>query len=146
MDSAPALAAVAPLAPAMPQKSPIPMPEQKLFRFDVAKERRKFVRHVPAPWLSRLVTFGGGLALTAWGGYQMYLVIDVGGITFPKWALLVLFLANFSWIALAFTSGVVGFIWSLVEGRRKFETPTALTTRTGCSAVGKLRPGCGFAP
>ncbi|MGO8739185.1 glucans biosynthesis glucosyltransferase MdoH [Rhodoblastus sp.] len=127
IDSAPALAAV---APAMPQESPIPMPEQKLFRFDPAKERRKFVHDAPAPWLSRLVTYGGGLALTAWGGYQMFLVIDVGGITFLKWALLVLFLANFSWIALSFAAAVVGFLHLLIGRPGTPALPEKLTTRT----------------
>jgi membrane glycosyltransferase len=130
IDSAPSSAAVAPPAPAMPPESPIPMPEQKLFRFDVAKERRKFVRKVPTPWLSRLVTFGGGLALTAWGGYQMFLVIDVGGITFPKWTLLVLFLANFSWIALSFAAAIVGFLRLLIGRPKPAAPPDKLASRT----------------
>ena len=130
MDSAPSSAAVAPPAPAMPKDAPIPMPEQKLFRFDATKERRKFVRHVRTPWLSRLVTFGGGLALTAWGGYQMFLVIDVGGITFPKWALLVLFVANFSWIALSFAAAIVGFLHLLIGRPKPPALPDKLAKRT----------------
>jgi membrane glycosyltransferase len=129
MDSAPSSAAVAPRAPAMPKESPIPMPEQKLFRFDAAKERRKFIRNVPTPWLSRVVTYGGGLALTVWGGYQMFLVIDVGGITLLKWALLVLFLANFSWIALSFAAAIVGFLHLLVGRPRPAALPDRLNTR-----------------
>ncbi|WP_298359159.1 glucans biosynthesis glucosyltransferase MdoH [Rhodoblastus sp.] len=129
MDSAPSSAAVAPPAPAIPKDAPIPMPEQKLFRFDASKERRKFARRVRAPWLSRIVTFGGGLALTAWGGYQMFLVIDVGGITFPKWALLVLFVANFSWIALSFAAAIVGFLHLLIGRPKPPALPDKLTTR-----------------
>ncbi len=129
MDSAPPSAAVAPRAPAMPEECPIPMPAQKLFRFDAAKERRKFVRNIPAPWLSRVVTFGGGLALTAWGGYQMFLVIDVGGITFPKWTLLVLFLANFSWIAQSFAASIVGFLHLLIGRPKPAAPPDKLTAR-----------------
>ena len=68
-----------------------------------------------APWLSRFFVFGGGFALTCWGAYEMYRVIDVGGITTLKWMLLVLFLANFSWIALAFSGGVVGFVHLLSQ-------------------------------
>ena len=49
----------------------------------------------------------------------MYRVIDVGGITLLKWMLLVLFLVNFSWIALAFTSAVVGFLGLLFTRPRR---------------------------
>jgi membrane glycosyltransferase len=116
--------------PAMPEAAPLAMPEQKLFRFDARTERRQPERKFAAPWFSRLVALGGGLALTCWGGYQMYLVIDVGGITFLKWVLLVLFLANFSWIALAFSAGVVGFLHLLFGRPRPPEAPEKLVTRT----------------
>ena len=107
---APAASAPADFTPALPPESRLEMPEQKLFRFDPATERRKFVNRARTPWLSRIVTFGGGLALTGWGAYEMYRVIDVGGISFLKWVLLFLFLANFSWIALSFAASVVGFL------------------------------------
>jgi len=115
---------------AMPEESPLAMPEQSLHRFDPAQERRKMTRKPRQPWLSRTLTFGGGLALTAWGGYQMFRVIDVGGISFLKWALLVLFLANFSWIALSFCAGVVGFAHLLVTRPKQPKTPETLRTRT----------------
>jgi len=118
-------------APTMPPEAHLAMPVQSLSRFDKAQRRRwTLTSSGHAPWLARLVVFGGGLALTAYGGWQMYRVIDVGGVTLLKWALLFLFLANFSWIALAFTSGVVGFFWSLLYGREKFDMPKTLTTRT----------------
>jgi membrane glycosyltransferase len=60
----------------------------------------------------------------------MYLVIDVGGITFFKWTLLVLFLANFSWIALAFAAGVVGFLHLLIFRPRPPKAPESLAART----------------
>ncbi|MDI4641603.1 glucans biosynthesis glucosyltransferase MdoH [Rhodoblastus acidophilus] len=114
----------------MPEESPLAMPAQKLYRFDAATERRPFARKMRAPWLSRLVTFGGGLALTVWGGYEMYRVIDVGGITFLKWALLVLFLANFSWIALSFSASIVGFLHLLFARPKPPEPPEKLNSRT----------------
>jgi len=117
-------------APAMPPESPVAMPEQSLSHFDKAKERRKsIVRHV-APWFSRLVAFGGGFALTGWGAYEMYRVVDVGGITFLKWVLLVLFVANFSWIALAFSAGIVGFVHLLIRRPKPPAAPTQLHKRT----------------
>ena len=47
----------------------------------------------------------------------MYQVVDVGGVTTLKWALLALFVLNFSWIALSFASAVVGFV-ALLSQRR----------------------------
>ena len=117
-------------APALPPESPVAMPEHSLSRFDKAKERRKsLTRHI-APWLSRLVAFGGGFALTGWGAYEMYRVVDVGGITFLKWVLLVLFVANFSWIALAFTAGIVGFVHLLFKRPKPPAPPQQLEKRT----------------
>ena len=118
-------------APIMPPESPIAMPVQSLSRFDT-KARRKplMTTKTHSPWLARLVVFGGGLGLTAYGAHEMYKVVEVGGVTFLKWALLLLFVANFSWIALAFTSGIVGLVWTLIYGRTRFEQPTTLTAKT----------------
>ena len=118
-------------APAMPPESHIAMPVQSLSRFD-KRTRRKWLMPANArsPWLARLAVYGGGLALTAYGAHEMYKVVEVGGVTLLKWALLILFVANFSWIALAFTSGVVGLIWMLIWGRQRFDMPTSLESRT----------------
>ena len=61
------------------------------------------------PWLARLFVFGGGLALTAYGAHEMYQVVSVSRTTVLQWVLLALFTINFSWIALAFTSALLGF-------------------------------------
>jgi membrane glycosyltransferase len=130
-ESAPPPAQRAPVdAPPVPPERPLATPAQALFEFD-AKKRRMFL--APArrstPWLSRLVTFGGGAALTLYGGHEMYRVIDVGGVTTLKWALLALFILNFSWIALAFTSSVVGLL-ALLRGETPTPTPERLESRT----------------
>ena len=115
----------------MPAERPLAMPIQRLTRFS-DKERRP--RQAPElwylPWFSRLVVFGGGLLLTIYGAYEMYGVINVGVITALKWALLVLFVANFSWISIAFTSGILGFIWLLLRAPPKPGIPTSLRHRT----------------
>jgi membrane glycosyltransferase len=96
-------------APPTPIESRLSMPAQNLFKFDSRQRRRLAAPQLAImPWLSRLVVFGGGAALTVYGGLEMYKVIDVGGVTTLKWALLGLFVLNFSWIALSFASSIVG--------------------------------------
>lgn len=122
---------VEPIA-AMPAEQALAMPVQSLTRFDRKTQRRRNTLKASArkPWLARIAVFGGGFALTAYGAYEMYKVIDVGGVTVLKLALLFLFVANFSWIALAFTSGVVGFLWSLFARGARSAPPQPLSTRT----------------
>ncbi len=74
--------------------------------------------------------FGGGLLVTYYGTMEMYGVVSVGGTTPLEWALLVLFVANFSWIALAFTSGLYGFLWMLFFAPKAPPLPAALNART----------------
>ncbi len=119
-----------PLAPSMPPESPLEMPTQRLRKFDPTT-RYKAAKRPDAwrAWLARAVVFGGGAALTVYGGWQMWRVIDVGGVTALKLALLALFLGNFSWIALAFTGGLVGFVARLLAPRPA-PTPTELSGLT----------------
>ena len=114
-----------------PQEAPLAMPVQSLTRFS-RKERRSWAAPALAyrPWATRLFVFGGALALTFYGAYQMYKVVQVGVITLLEWALVVLFVANFSWIAVAFTSGVVGFVWLLFRAPARGALPERLTKKT----------------
>ncbi len=111
-----------------PPEAPLAMPTQSLSRFDAAGAHRAAPRRPPA--IARLVVFVGALALTLYGAVEMYGVVNVGAITTLKWALLLLFIVNFSWIALAFTSGVAGFAWLLERrGHARGPRPAALTQR-----------------
>jgi membrane glycosyltransferase len=105
-----------------PTESRLSMPAQNIFKFE-SRQRRPLAAPQLAvhPWLARLVAFGGGAALTVHGGLEMYKVIDVGGVTMLKWALLGLFVLNFSWIALSFSSSLVGLAMLL----RRRPTPIA---------------------
>ncbi len=116
-------------APPMPPESRLAMPEQGLRRYDPPRER---VGREPraATWFARLLIFGGGLALTVYGTTEMYGVVSVGGVTPLEWALLVLFVANFSWIALAFTSALYGFLWLLFAAPKPPALPGELKART----------------
>jgi membrane glycosyltransferase len=116
--------------PALPPESRLAMPQQSFRRWR-DEERRPLAdpAHATTPWLTRLVVFGGALALTAYGAREMYYVVSISGTTLLQYALLVLFTINFSWIALAFTSGVVGFI-ALLTGRTKSVHADALAQKT----------------
>ena len=115
--------------PPMPEEAPLAMPVQGLLRYSLGYNR---VGKAPAggTWLARLLIFGGALAVTCYGADQMYKVVSLGGTTALEWVLLVLFVANFSWIALAFSSAAVGFLWMLFVAPRPPGVPAALTTKT----------------
>ena len=117
-----ATAAPAPMLapePAMPPESPLAMPTQSL-RAGRAPRSAPLAASDPyrAPWLARFFVFGGGLLLTAYGTYEMYQVVSVSRTTVLQWVLVALFTVNFSWIALAFTSALLGFVSLLRRPRR----------------------------
>src|SRR6185436_442796 len=62
--------------------------------------------------------------------YEMYQVVSVSRTTVLQWLLLVLFTINFSWIALAFTSALVGFVVLLARPPALPAMPTGLRSRT----------------
>jgi membrane glycosyltransferase len=117
--------------PAMPPETPLAMPVQELSRWSHAEERRPVASDpYRAPWLARLFVFAGAAALTAYGAYEMYQVVSVSRTTVLQWLLLLLFTVNFSWIALAFTSGLLGFVSLLRRPRRLPPLPETLRSRT----------------
>jgi membrane glycosyltransferase len=115
----------------MPPEAPLAMPMQSLTRFDRRARRRNVARHRTAGcWFARALVFGGGLGLTVYGAHEMYKVVEVGGVTVLKWALLFFFVANFSWIAIAFTSAAAGFLWLLLFAPKPLPLPGSLEKRT----------------
>ncbi len=113
--------------PALPAESTLEMPAQSLSRLDAGTARRP--ASARPPWFARLFVFGVGLGLTAWGAMEMYGVVSVSGVTALQWALLILFTINFSWIALAFSSAVLGF-FVLARNPKAPLIPTELRLRT----------------
>jgi membrane glycosyltransferase len=128
--SLPRIAGAADL-PAMPAESPLVMPVQSFEKWS-KKDRYKWrdPDRNYTPWLARTAVFGGGLAVTIAGIWQMYAVVAVGGVTVLEWALLILFALNFSWIALAFSSAVVGFVSLLRRPKSWLSVPGALQAKT----------------
>lgn len=117
---------------AMPAHAPLAMPTQSLRRWSDADRRPLVAPDLwRTPWFARLVAFGGMLAITGAGSWQMYKVVEAGGVTLLEWAFLIFFVVNFSWIALAFTTGLLGLGHLLRHGlNRKPELPNALRERT----------------
>jgi len=127
----PAAPAAPRLAPATPREAPLEMPIQSLYRFD-RRTRRGWPQNsrIGATWIARFFAFGGAALLTGYGANQMYGVVSVGAVTLLEWALVVLFVINFSWIALAFCSSLVGAFWLMFLAPRASTPPTALATKT----------------
>jgi len=117
--------------PATPPEAPLAMPVQSLTRFSRAERHKLLAPQLGyTPWASRLFIFGGALALTVYGAHEMYRVVEIGEITALEWVLVVLFVANFSWIALAFASSVVGFFWLLFRDPGAGAAPSELESKT----------------
>lgn len=111
--------------PALPPERRLDMPTQSFRRWS-RSERRPLLRPDLwfTPWMSRLFVFGGALAITAYGVHEMYQVVSVSRTTSLQYLLVAFFAVNFSWIALAFTSAVLGF---LILAVKRPQTPRAIT-------------------
>ena len=112
------------LGASMPGFAPLAMPAQSFRRFS-RRDRRALLapRLAKTPILTRLAVFGGAMALTAYGAYQMFKVVSIGPITPLEWVIAVLFVITFSWITLSFSSSVVGFAWLLAHRSRRGPFP-----------------------
>jgi membrane glycosyltransferase len=115
--------------PAMPPEKHLDMPTQSLWRWSPADARTPVAEDRPA-WLARSFVFGGALLLTGYGAYEMYQVVSVSRTTVLQWLLLALFTINFSWIAVAFTSAILGFAALLRRPRGSEGLPRVLKSRT----------------
>ena len=115
----------------MPGFAPLAMPTQSFRRFSW-RDRRAWTnpRLARTPILARIGVFGGAVALTAYGAYEMYKVVGVGTTTALEWVLVVLFVLTFSWLAQSFTASVVGFIWLLTHPRKQEALPALLSEKT----------------
>jgi membrane glycosyltransferase len=126
-----AVAALPRPEPAMPPERHLDMPTQHLRRWSREDARRPVAEHLHrTPWVERALVFGGALLLTLYGAHEMYQVVSVSRTTVLQWLLLLLFTVNFSWIALAFTSGLLGFAVLLRGSRSSEPLPESLSSRT----------------
>jgi membrane glycosyltransferase len=109
----------------MPPETPAVMPEQSFRRFDPATRRADADREQGRLLPRRILVLGGAVALSAAVGYEMYQVLKVAGLTLLEAVVLVFFILNFAWIALAFMTAAVGMVLRLHGTlRRKAAVPT----------------------
>ncbi|HEY0423520.1 MAG TPA: glucans biosynthesis glucosyltransferase MdoH, partial [Rhodopila sp.] len=92
----------------LPPESPMAMSEQALRAFQ--KRDGDQEAGSGSAGLRRACILIGTAAMTIAGCYQMYEVLQVGGVTTLEWMVLCLFVLLFAWIAFSFMSALAGFL------------------------------------
>ena len=92
----------------LPPESPMVMSKQTFQGFQRREDNQKAALDSVA--LRRACIFTGTAAMTAAGCYEMYEVLQVGGVTILEWMVLFLFVLLFAWIAFSFMSVLAGFV------------------------------------
>jgi membrane glycosyltransferase len=88
----------------LPREAPIDMAVQPLRRFEPQPAPR-----FASMWARRGFILTGTAILTAAGCYEMYRVLQVGGVTVLESIILALFVLLFAWTAFSFMSALAGF-------------------------------------
>ncbi len=99
----------------LPPDMPLAMAPQALAE-PTATQRRAQFKPMPTV-LRRAYILTGTAAMTAAGGYEMYEVLQVGGVTILEGMVLGLFVMLFAWVAFSFMSALAGFAMLLVRKR-----------------------------
>ncbi|MCC7273592.1 MAG: glucans biosynthesis glucosyltransferase MdoH [Alphaproteobacteria bacterium] len=115
---------------ALPAASPLAMPRQGLWTRG-GPDAPRAAGYSGVAWTRGLV-IGTAVAATIGAALEMLYVLEVGGLTILEASILVLFVALFAWIALAFTSAVAGFVAMVGGGGR----PLGIATAGPLPAVG----------
>ena len=92
----------------LPSESPMVMSKQPLRGFQSREDDRAGALDSVA--FRRACILIGTAAMTIAGCYEMYEVLQVGGVTTLEWMVLFLFVLLFAWIAFSFTSALAGFV------------------------------------
>src|SRR5436305_126056 len=91
----------------LPAELPMAMSKQPLRAFEEREHGQNTqLNSVP---LRRACIFTATAAMTVAGCYEMYEVLQVGGVTILEWIVLFLFMLLFAWIAFSFMSALAGF-------------------------------------
>src|SRR3989440_1652851 len=99
----------------LPPESPMAMSKQPLRDFESRAGNQSAALESVA--LRRGCIFAGTAAMTGAGCYEMYEVLQVGGVTMLEWTVLFLFVPLFAWIAFSFMSALAGFAVLLLRTR-----------------------------
>jgi membrane glycosyltransferase len=99
----------------LPPESPMAMSKQPLRGFQSREGTQQAALDSVA--LRRACIFAGTAAMTVAGCYEMYEVVQVGGVTILEWMVLFLFVPLFAWIAFSFMSALAGFAVLLFRTR-----------------------------
>jgi membrane glycosyltransferase len=104
----------------LPLESPLEMSVAPLRQFRrpsrSVQQRAITARLAPrAVWFRRACIFTGTAAMTAAGCYEMYQVLQVGGVTILESLVLGLFVLLFAWVAFSFMSALAGFLVLLLR-------------------------------
>lgn len=102
-----------PLQDFLPRESPMEMSVQPLRQL----ARQPNAANFTSVWPRRAVILAGTILMTMAGCYEMYEVLQVGGVTTLEWLVLGLFVLLFAWVAFSFMSAVAGFLVLLLRTR-----------------------------
>ncbi|WP_375780019.1 glucans biosynthesis glucosyltransferase MdoH [Bradyrhizobium sp. ma5] len=91
----------------LPEESPLAMAAADLGRPPRAVSKRVSVG--ASMFMRRAFVLMLTVALTGAGAYEMYMVVQVGGVTIMEGMVLALFVALLAWIAFSFASALAGF-------------------------------------
>ena len=98
-------------APALPPDAPLSMPVQSL---RTAPKAEPLPRRASL-FVRRLLVIGGAVVLTGFAAHEMYLVLEVGGLTLLESLVLGLFVVLFAWIGFSFTNALSGALTMLAR-------------------------------
>jgi membrane glycosyltransferase len=102
-----------PLSDFLPPEAPMQMSVQPLWHV----ARQPNAANFAALWPRRAVILVGTIFMTMAACYEMYEVLQVGGVTALEWTVLVLFVLLFAWVAFSFMSALAGFFVLLFRKR-----------------------------
>src|SRR5260370_30780055 len=91
----------------LPRESPMAMSKQPLRGYQGREDSQN--ANLDSVALRRACIFTGTAAITAAGCYEMYEVLQVGGVTVLEWMVLFLFVLLFAWLSFSFMSALAGF-------------------------------------
>jgi membrane glycosyltransferase len=122
----------------LPAENPLAMVSSRLW--SAAPPGRAPNQHASAMPLRRVYIFAGTAVMTLAGGYEMYEVLQVGGVTILEGLVLGLFVLLFAWIAFSFVSALAGFSVLLLRKREALQIDTSCPLPSIVSRTAMLLP------